>query len=263
MDENELTALLSSKTIEARRTWRCPDANQLAAYVQKELGTEKRRRLELHLADCTACLQTIAFLATEDDSNLLVPPQIVASARALVSNRPSRVWDWRWAIATATACLLVTVTFIIYKSRVQPTSKPVDLVAENTEPVRPGVTPTGTSKVENKSVTAKPIESRAPTVRGSRNNLQPILTLSHDGSVIRGKLQSMRWNAVPDASFYEIKVVTDDGGPVLTQTTNNTQLEIKTDSLAPGKYFVTVVAHLAGDRSVRSEPVSFRVIAPN
>jgi len=263
MDVNELAALLHSKSA-VRRSWRCPDENQLAAYVQKQLSTEKRRHLELHLADCTSCLQTIAFLATEDESTFLVPSQLVASARALVSRKSSSFWGWRWALATTAACLLVIGAFIIWKTRVQPPPKPpVDFVAQNTEPTQPGVIPTVTPRTETRSgiQKPKPTEPHAATVRGSSNNLQPTLILPLDGSVIRG-LQRIRWSAVPDASSYEVKVVTEDGSPVLTQSTNETKLELKTATLAPGKYFVKVVAHLAGDRSVRSNSVSFRVVGP-
>jgi len=147
----------------------------------------------------------------------------------------------------------------------QPSAKPpVDFVAQNTEPTQPGVIPTVTPRTENKSgiQKPKPTEPHATTVRGSSNNLQPTLILPRDGSVIRGALQRIRWNAVPDVSSYEVKVVTEDGSPVLTQSTNETQLELKTGTLAPGKYFVTVVAHLASDRSVRSKVVSFQVVGP-
>jgi hypothetical protein len=47
---------------------------------------------------------------------------------------------------------------------------------------------------------------------------------------------------------------------VTTQSTNNTELLLSPDAFKPGsKYFVTVVAHLSGNRTIRSDPVKFVV----
>jgi hypothetical protein len=73
----------------------------------------------------------------------------------------------------------------------------------------------------------------------------------------------MRWKPVADATFYEVKIVSEDGSAVVTESTNNAELQVNKPALQAGhKYFVKIVAHLSGGRTVTSGPVSFRVAAP-
>ncbi|HEV8369120.1 MAG TPA: zf-HC2 domain-containing protein [Pyrinomonadaceae bacterium] len=269
MEEKELTRLLRSNIDATKRGWRCPDDNQLAAYVNRQVADPRRQKLEAHFANCKACLETLAFVAQAFDESPVqsVPAHLLARARSLADDKRPVVW--RWAFAAATACALIIAALIVWNSRANRNAvPPEDLVAQQKQPERApeplpvGVTPT---RPENnlQAPKPKPTESRAPVVRGQEDRSTPTLIFPRNGSVIRLAQQSIRWKAVANVSFYDIKVVTEDGSPVVNESTNNTEIQLNTAGLqVGGKYFVTVVAHLSGDRTARSEMVSFRVGGP-
>ena len=269
MEEKELTRLLRSNADSTKRRWRCPDDNQLAAYVNRQVAEPGKQKLEAHFANCKACLETLAFVAHafDEPSAYSVPVHLLARARSLSDDRRPVVW--RWAFAAASACVLIIAALIVWNYRAnRSVIPPDDLVAQQKQPERTseplpiGVTP---SRPENSSPAPKPkpTEVRAPVVRGEEDQLKPTLISPRNGSVIKLAQQSLRWQSVAGVSFYEIKVVTENGGSVVNERTNNTEIQLNTAQLqVGGKYYVTVVAHLSGDREARSEPVSFRVARP-
>ncbi|HJX93768.1 MAG TPA: hypothetical protein VJ372_24945 [Pyrinomonadaceae bacterium] len=273
MSERELTTLLQSKKRgNPKRGWRCPDNNKLAAYVNGQLANE-RKSLETHFANCTACLETLSFLAQSVDEPLeAVPANLLARARSLGNKQPAVVWRWRWAMATAAACLLIVVLLAVWKSRVLDQPKPGDMVAQQHQPERPSnqlpavmqtPAPQPTAALYKPVQTPHPIESRVPVVRGSENQLKPTVVFPRDGAVVKVGQQPLRWKPVADATFYEVKIVSEDGSSVVTEITNNAELQVNKPALQAGhKYFVKIVAHLSGGRTVTSGPVSFRVATP-
>jgi hypothetical protein len=272
MSERELTALLqSNKRGNAKRGWRCPDNNKLAAYVNGQLANQ-RKGLEKHFANCPACLETLAFLAQSADEPLeSVPANLLVHARSLAHKKPSIVWRWRWAMAAA-ACMLIVVLLGVWNSRVREHSKRLDLVAQQHQPDRPNnqlpavmqtpaSDPTGASY---KPVsTPHPTELRTPVVRGSEDQSKPTVVVPRDGAVVKVGQQPLRWKTVADAMFYEVKIVSEDGSAVVTESSNNAELQINKAALQAGhKYFVKIVAHLSGGRTVTGGAVSFRVAEP-
>ena len=191
-----------SKRGNSKRGWRCPDNNKLAAYVNGQLANE-RESLETHFANCTACLETLSFLAQSVDEPLeAVPANLLASARSLGQPKPVVVWRWRWAMATAAACLLIVVLLVGWRSRVQDQPKPADLIAQQHQPDRPGIqlpaalqTPVSqpTAPLYKPAPTPHPIEMRAPVVRGSEDPLRPTVVFPRDGAVVKPGLQPLRW----------------------------------------------------------------------
>ena len=183
MSERELTALLRSKKRgNPKRGWRCPDNNKLAAYVNGQLANE-RKSLETHFANCTACLETLSFLAQSVDEPLeAVPANLLARARSLGNKKPVVVWRWRWAMATATACLLMVVLLAVWRARVQDQSIPTDLVAQQHQPDQPNIqlpSVEQTAKSQPTATSGKPVQSphpielRAPVIRGPEDQLKP------------------------------------------------------------------------------------------
>lgn len=266
MSEKEITALLRSKTGITKRGWRCPDDNQLAAYLNGQ-ALQKRPRLEAHFANCKACLETLAFLSEMADqkSTESVPPPLLVRARSLADEKPANGWRWRWAIATASACLLLVFTFAVWKVRSrQNQAPPSDLVTQHLEPPRSVEVPSPAdyvmSRPENTPTihSPKPNGNRPPVVRGENDQSKPNLIFPRNGAVVQSTNQ-IRWQPVVDASFYEIKVVSEDGSAVFTKQTSDTSCPLTENELHAGKkYFVTVVAHLNGGRIIKSELVSFR-----
>src|ERR1043165_8718002 len=109
MDEKELTTLLRSQDFkQSSRTWRCPDENQLAAYVNGQ--SLDRQKLERHLADCKHCRETASFLLNQFDPDESVPAAVLVRARRLGENARPVKWIWGWAAAGAAACVFSKTT---------------------------------------------------------------------------------------------------------------------------------------------------------
>jgi len=268
MNEDELRALLGSNPAEPKRGWRCPDDNQLAGYVNKQIDDGRKRKLEAHFADCKACLETLAFVAQMLDEPAIepVPASLVVKARQLADHKPSVIW--RWVYVASAVCLVIVTTFIVWNFRTQRSKPPSnDIVAQKHQPARPTEplpTNIGVSRPENNAPApkARATETRAPELRGESDQLKPTLIFPREGSTIEMG-QPIRWKPVIDVSFYEVNVVTEDGGSAFNERTNSTQFQLHTAELRPGrKYFVRVVAHLKFDRTVTSDLVGFRVAGP-
>lgn len=112
----------------------CPDALELAAFLDDRLSDEARGALEAHLAECPACREAVsdvrAFPADPDDA----PPEVVRAARALVGERLvlRRVGGWGLAAAAS-----IGVCFIGFRIGVGTVAAPREgpehtLVAEMT-----------------------------------------------------------------------------------------------------------------------------------
>ena len=82
-----------------------PDANLLAAFVERTLLERERVAVSAHLAQCVDCRESVA-LAT------------VAQEPAVVSVTTKRHWflEWRWAGAAAACCVIAAAL----QYRVQP-----------------------------------------------------------------------------------------------------------------------------------------------
>ena len=271
MDEKEIKELLKSDKRSVRRGWRCPDENQLAAYVVGKLDDSKRKSFETHVADCRSCLSAVAFLAesAERTDFEAVPSHVLSRARNLVSAKPPTVWRWRWAMATAAAaCVILIVALIALRFRAEqtPTLSSGPLVAQEHQPQPPLVQPLPTTQSPRATPTSsiqrpKSTEAQAPSIRGGAGELKPMLVIPREGALLKRDQLQFRWKPVSEASFYELKVVTDEGGSVFQGRASDSQLKLSDDvALQPAsKYFVTVVAHMPDGRTVRSNPVSFRL----
>jgi hypothetical protein len=265
MEEKELTTLLRSDDFkQSSRTWRCPDENQLAAYVNGQ--PVDRRKLEKHLADCKACLETTTLLVAEFAGSQSVPPALVARARSLGDNVRAVRWNWGWTAAAATACVLIVLSIVFWQVRSAKAPSPAsDLIAQRNQ--SPSSTTEPAVNINSYPATSSPPalkpkakEVQTPAVRGTNAGQKVNVMFPREGSTVRLPVQTIRWLAVPDAAFYEVKVVTEDGAAVTAPSTSNTELLLPFDALKPGStYYVTVVAHLSGNRTIRSEPVKFRV----
>jgi hypothetical protein len=269
MDERELQQLLKSRPHKpTRRGWRCPDDNQLAAYVSGTFDEAKRNVVESHAADCTSCLGTIGFLtqASEWPAVSEVPAHVVSRARSLVSEKPPTAWRWRWAMTSAAvACVVLVVTLIFFRSQPEKTTTHTagdHIAQQQAQPNLPAVQPT--ASIQSPSPTRvsiqKPKETKAPAlVRSGNTELYPTLLFPREGAVLRTNQLSFSWKPLTGAVSYEVTVVTENGGLVFTKTTSQLQIETIAAQLAPGKYIAKVVAHMPDGRTANSRLVKFRV----
>ena len=265
MDEQQLKQLLQSRR-SPRRGFGCPDENQLAAYVEGQLTAKVRSKLERHFSSCESCLDAIAFLAqsTELSDSEPVPAYVVARARGLVTTK-RRGWRWEWAVATAAAaCVLLVVSLIVFKSRVH--DEP--LVAQNVER-SPAVVNTPTPEpprpVPTRSASrTETNREQTPSVRGanrSEGEFKPRLLFPHEGSVVSRRELDCRWQAIPDAQSYTVRVSGLDGSLLVEEETKESRLKLNDDERFKndGSYYLTVVAHLSNGRTVTSDLIKFRI----
>ena len=268
MDEQELRRLLrSDQGFRKRRGWRCPDENQLTGYVSGRLGEKTRATLDTHFAGCDSCRSTIAFLvqSAEWPDAEPAPTRLVSRARTLVKTRGT-VWRWRWAMATAAvACAVILVGLISWQLRKNATQNPdtSTFVAQQREPehyITQSSPETAQPALPRAIPKPKPTETLAPTVRGGADLLAPALVSPREGELLKADKLAFTWKPVENAVSYEVKVADLQGGSILSGSTTVSHLNPgDTAQLSPGKYFVTIVAHLRDSRTVRSKLVSFRI----
>jgi hypothetical protein len=95
----------------------CPDAGLVAAYADQGLADHERSQLDVHLATCRRCQETLALLGASLDAPLgetpaepFTAPAAAPAARvpARPARRPAQRWFW-WlapALGTAAAAML-------------------------------------------------------------------------------------------------------------------------------------------------------------
>jgi hypothetical protein len=281
MDEEDLKELLRDhQGGRSRRGWRCPGGRLLTAYADGRVDSNARESLEAHLADCDACLGQVSFLmhSAAWGNAEQVPPQLLARAKNLVSEKRRRSMQpgWRWALAAAAACVLITfaivLTLRLYRSEPQssderlaaqqePTQTPAVPSLATAPPKNPNVVASSSSPAQSARAGLPTPQASTPQVRNVDPDHAPKLLLPHEGAVVRRVSLEFRWQSTADAVFYEVSIVTAAGDPVLVRQTEGTRLELPPEAkLIPGaKYFVSVRAHLREGKTVRSTVVSFRI----
>ena len=86
----------------------------------------------------------------------------------------------------------------------------------------------------------------------------PILLSPQPGAIVHPSDFSIRWEAVPNAVAYEVRVVTADGDLVWHKRVRENSVTTPKQSLRPGtKYFVWVRAWLADGKTQQSAAVGF------
>ena len=93
----------------------CPDAEQLAAYVDDGLTDTQREGIEAHLAACTACRRLMATLVPADEPRA-EPADVL---------RPVFRVDWKWLSMAAMVVLAVGVWYAMRPALPRPPSQPM------------------------------------------------------------------------------------------------------------------------------------------
>lgn len=211
----------------ARRTWRCPDETQLAAFVDEGLALRERARVEAHAAGCDYCAGQIGALVrlAEAEPPSEVPPALLARARALAPVSVARL-GWRWGMAAAAAtCFAVILTFSVRAPR-----------------------PSGDSAIEQVRT--------APD-----SNAVPELLFPREGALVARQGLAFRWRPVERSLYYDVRILSADGDPIWNARINGSEAPIpQSIRLAPGqKYYASVDAWLPEGKSVKCPIVGFAV----
>jgi Putative zinc-finger len=234
MRDEDLTSLLSrAPTSLRRRTESCPDENQIAAYVDGTLEPADAERLELHLADCDACIALVGLLGRAPDTSASEPVADLALERAR-RLAPTARTRWmqtapRWAAA---AMVVVTVSALIHFSQ-----SPDSGLESPTSP-----------------------EGRATrTIAPGSLKLQVVDP--GPGTTMEAGHLLFRWTEVPGSRFYDVRIVTDSGELVSERRVVGTEWRPSGDlELRPGaEYYVHVDAYPTDAKAISSDHVPFSV----
>ena len=254
MENKDLIRLLQTGAQgSARRTWSCPDEAQLAAYADRQLPEQVKERVETHLADCSFCLDQVAFLLRMQGAELPseVPEALLARARDLIGTEaaiPLRS-AYRWgAVAAAMASLALAATLWLQ----HPGSEVV--------PSQPSVVAPVESPSPQPRATAVPSVTPRPVRNGQKEVPLPALLFPREGSVVAREDVEFRWKEIRRSLFYEIRVVTAEGDLIWKGQAKVTNARLPADiRLAAGqKYFVWVRAYLPEGKTVQSKALAFR-----
>ena len=275
MQDSEVKKLLQLQRRQAgRRSWCCPDEIQVAAYVARRLSDPARNSIEAHVADCDFCLSQVAFLTQSGEwaNSVDVPANLLAGARNLVARKPTRGinWGWRWAVSAAAVVCFAFFLVALQLRRQQVTRPSGSLVAQQTSPESIPSPQIVAASPPSRSETSQPVQSpkskttqtQTPMVRSkTTEELLPQVISPRHGAVVRREDLEFRWEPVPEAIFYEIRVMSVEGDLMFEGKTEDTKLKLSsTAQLVPGaKYFVVARAHLRQGKAAKSNLVSFRL----
>ena len=234
MTADRLTSLLKAARPGHRdRTPACPDEHQIAAYVDGTLTPERGEQLELHLADCDACLALVGILSRDRVPASLepVPERTLERARRLA--RTARPAAKRYAQYVAAAAALVLSISVLLN------------VSQRTGDGLESPPPPDTRAVRKATIAPPSVQVLSPGAG---------VTVPASGLIVR-------WAAVPGTHYYEVRVVTDSGDIVVAERVTGTEWHPPGRlALHPGaEYFVHVDAFLSEARSVDSDHVPFSV----
>jgi len=234
MKPDELASMLGSGAGRAtHRTAACPGEERIAAYVDGTLEPATSERLELHLADCTPCLELVGLLSRERDRPVAeaVPEQLLDQARRRVKAKPRR-WLQQAPQWAAAAMLLVAVPFLLHSGR-------------NLDRGNQGQ--------------GSPAERTTRNIGASVSGLQVLAPVA--GVALDPRALNFRWTPVAGSPYYDVRIVSDAGDLIVQQRVTGTEWRPPTPlNLVPGaEYFVHVDAYPSGDKAMGSEHIPFRI----
>lgn len=252
LSEDDLRSLYASRREPTRKTWRCLSESKFAAFVDGRLQSNKRTRVESHLASCNYCRKQLSDLIRMSEAEPLprVPQGLIAQARTSAKPQPrsssSMVWGWTTAFAGA-AIVLLLVSFQEWRSRAP---QPAPLPATSSTTSSPMTAPTPVSPPEESSRTS------------DDKSADPQLVSPREGASFTKTLPEFRWTPVSGSISYEIEVLDSKGTVVWSGRADSTRLELPpSQSLLAGNYYVWVRAHMPDGKTRRSPAVNFRVAA--
>lgn len=136
----------------------CPEPGILAAYFDREMSAEDRRRWDQHVSQCVRCQEQLALLVRTEPLAADVP-----------ASKPLRLrfWGWRWAGTLATAAAVVALWIAV---RPETQLRPPNAMPEARVASRPAVTPPPTEPATLAKQEAAPprqapekLQARIPT----------------------------------------------------------------------------------------------------
>ena len=200
----------------------CPSEVQLAAYSEQQLIGDERNLVEQHLASCDACLQQVGFLLHTASVPSKQTPDHLLSMASSMGKRPDPITRHRWrglAVATATGAVLAVVLWnnrneSRFPTPTQEISNPVT-APTNSAPEAMPVPPIATDKNSK--------------LRGEQGSSDAMLTSPQPDEVLDASRIEFHWKPRREASFYEIKIVSETGDLVWQKRSLGSFLKLPSD----------------------------------
>lgn len=236
-----------NRIIPRTHRFHCPDEHQLAAYIDQQLIGAERERVESHLARCDSCLHQVGFLMKESRGPVeSAPPSLVHRAKNVDAGVQNDVpFGWKW-VGLAIATVVMAFGILVWREARSNRQENSILVATITKPLVPGV--------------PAAVKSDADTAvrSASSPDFEPVVLSPQQGAIVHGSDFSIRWKRVPNASAYEVRIVTADGDLVWRKRVHDNSATPPEERLRAGvKYFVWVRAWLANGKTQQSTAVAF------
>lgn len=223
----------------------CPDEHQLAAYVDQQLIGAERERVESHLAKCDSCLRQVGFLVKVSQLPAgSVPAFLLDRAKKIDSEAYTAAsFNWRW-ISVAAGIAVIALGLAIWREALSHAEENSMIVATAAQPSAAVVRDKARSEAEMAVRSVSPSAS-LPHV------------LSPQPGVVVHAADFIHWEAMPNATAYEVRVVTADGDLVWSKRVHENSANAP-QVLRPGmKYFLWVRAFLADGKAEQSDAVAF------
>jgi len=218
------------------------------------------------LADCEFCLGQVAFLVRLKETPIpeAAPAALVAQASegASVKARPWFAWAWRWEAAAAMVACAVVVLVISLREASRPA--PVVSPAPRGEVAAARVpAPAETNPLV--PLASAPARAGVQLRGGTPTLSTPTLLFPAPHATLLRSQVEFRWQSVPGASGYEVRLLTAEGDLVWEKRTEASSVKVPADvKLAAGQnYYVSVRADLPEGKTAQSRVVAFRVADHN
>jgi len=227
----------------------CPDEHQLAAYVDQQLIGEERERVESHLTRCDSCLRQVGFLIKKSGlPENSAPSSLLRQAKILGTAAPENpVFAWKW-LSVAAACAVIAVALLVWHNARTNTEESSTALSTVSQASAPGLPPPEQPEADVEVRSISPVAS------------QPLVVLPQPGAIIHASDFTIRWEPVPNAAAYEVRVVTADGDLVWRERVHENSVTPPKQTLRVGmKYFVWVRVWLTNGKTQQSAAVGFVV----
>jgi len=239
MDDHNQVELLTLQAAElTERTPFCPEDQQIAEYFEGELPESERDCVERHLADCRFCLARLGMLQrlAQNPTSPRIPEDVLAIAKSM---RQATVSRPRWVPVWAAAAVLVVAVGILWQ-------------------LFPG---RGIGQIELPRIhMTEPSSDLRETRSLDAGAMGPRFLSPDEGPGITSNTDVLRWTAVPNSLYYEVRIISDTGDLLWRERVEGTEWRLPAGlALTPGsEYFMRVDAYLTDAKTLQSDYLLFR-----
>jgi hypothetical protein len=239
MDQQEIKTLLQQAPELPERTPFCPADRLIAQYFDATLTEKEHQRVQKHVTDCGHCQPRLGVLARlqEDTPCTLIDEDLLVAAKQQASGSESRKLQHAPAWAAA-AILVLALSVTTFRSTGQDQGS------------------------ETLPYSVEAVESEARQTRGiDQASIKPHLLSPLEGALVEPGEMLIRWAEIPGSLFYDIRIISNDGGLIIRQRVWGTQWQLPAETkLVTGQeYFVRVDAFVSEGKALSSEHVVFKV----